>query len=241
MRGHDPWWVNKGTVCVCVCMDGKGWGSPCVQLAGWQVRVWKAGVTRTCRGGNWSTYSEDTHTHKHFLQTRGEKIDCCLQGHVREQESQQTHNSVPSSARWEVPNTWHAATKEGGRESKTSQSARIWKDSAQTGQQHGAPRGARPECVNMPRPSAKIDANTKHWEPGACVTRCSVNKPVVMHLNASAERDYLPFHFPVLKKDRKWNLLNLSACVRQVLHPQGTMSNYFCILHREKNCTMRKP
>lgn len=71
-------------------------------------------------------------------------------------------------------------------------------------------------------------------ERSAYTTLCLVDKSDRMCLNASVDRDYR--QFPV---SRKIGNEFLQTCLL-VLHPPGTMSNYFCILPGRKSCAMRK-
>lgn len=120
-----------------------------------------------------------------------------------------------SLARLELPNTWQAATKEKQREQNNT---RV-RGSGKTQSRQGSNTPLCMECVNMPKASGWIDKNinfpTKKQRLYKLVFGDFIDYNTFKCL--SLKRLSLHITFPALKKDKKLCLINLFACVWQVL------------------------
>lgn len=201
---------DEWTKATCVCVDTEGWESPCVQLAGWRVRVQGAEVASTCSGGNWSAYSKDTHT------------SCSPEGKNRIEKKkrlllQGRHVRIPKKHTFaELGQTKGAKHMTGcnkgerQREQNNAECGDLEKLSTDRGASHCSARSWVWVCEHATGFWIdRYEHKRTHQEPTTCTTLCWLNKSVMIHLNASVDRNYLQFPFPSLKKDIV--LINLSA------------------------------
>lgn len=110
MRGHDPWWMNKGSVCVCVCVHTHEVVRESICAVGRLAGQSVGGRSHLNLYRRQLIYFQQGHGH--FLQRRGKKNPTsAAMKSTWGREPQKTHIAALSLARLELPNTWRGCNK----------------------------------------------------------------------------------------------------------------------------------